>query len=703
MAYRITNNTSSLQRTTGIVPASSDFTAIISATNRQTPSGGLYKALLGYLDTISGAYASQIGIFSNVNSNNVRLNVNGTLSSVITWSSSSTLQTNFAYVRKGNSHFFYAGTSLIATVTLNVSALTFLRAFLGGDGTAGDQTNVELAYYREWSAALSVIEMFNEMDSSKAIRTANLVADTPLVSDLNDISGNGNHWTETGTAGSFITNIPGSPVDVTAASFPYSRVVTTTEFNVANDFWFKFSPTILTYLGVSVTSAVGQTILSRIYRSDGTFINAGNTASPYYQGLGPGDYYIQLVKSPTGTISTNITLELEKATILSAASAALNTYAINDDLPGNPGTLWDQSGSLIGLLPDMPGGELGTSWSDGYSVYHDRYNNWHDGRIVVLDNTFTRVASVDTTPELGAGADAAAFANNGTDSYVLRVADRKLWKITKAGVLTDTGATIDSSGNPITAIGVNRAGTKVYWTAGPFVVPYKVRVWDIVGNVALPDLYTVPGITNGHIGQTRLNQHNGDILTLPDDSIVVTWHDYDTGISTIARISSTGTLIFSKSYSGDYSAIDHIGYHSHPTKITAWFFKGPTSDDTSGRFMVLSMVDGTEENVITRNLFSDKVNLIGSSGTTKFGPSTSCTFITANYASTVVEDGGSEPDGDLGDGDSSLGLDCCDTQPATGDTGVDPEPVGEFPPFDMTCVGGGQPDTNSPLVNGEVI
>jgi len=51
-----------------------------------------------------------------------------------------------------------------------------------------------------WSdAVMGATEFSAEMNSGTAVRSTNLFMNTPLVSDANDISGNGKHWTTNGS------------------------------------------------------------------------------------------------------------------------------------------------------------------------------------------------------------------------------------------------------------------------------------------------------------------------------------------------------------------------------------------------------------------------------------------------------------------------------------------------------------------------
>jgi hypothetical protein len=65
-----------------------------------------------------------------------------------------------------------------------------------GDGVSSSWGAVQGV--RVWNAALTQAELLKEMRSTTVVRTGNLIMNTPLVSDVQDISGQSQHWTNTG-------------------------------------------------------------------------------------------------------------------------------------------------------------------------------------------------------------------------------------------------------------------------------------------------------------------------------------------------------------------------------------------------------------------------------------------------------------------------------------------------------------------------
>jgi hypothetical protein len=75
-------------------------------------------------------------------------------------------------------------------------------------GNGGQPLNGRLARVRSWAAALTESALEDEFDSTTPVRTADLWADWPLATDLNDASGNARHLAAGGTAVTFSEDGP---------------------------------------------------------------------------------------------------------------------------------------------------------------------------------------------------------------------------------------------------------------------------------------------------------------------------------------------------------------------------------------------------------------------------------------------------------------------------------------------------------------
>lgn len=76
----------------------------------------------------------------------------------------------------------------------NINAFAFTDEYVCTDTYAEDALAWKVAYVREWAATLTDTEANREPVSPVVVKTASLWRDTPLASDLMDISGNARHW-----------------------------------------------------------------------------------------------------------------------------------------------------------------------------------------------------------------------------------------------------------------------------------------------------------------------------------------------------------------------------------------------------------------------------------------------------------------------------------------------------------------------------
>lgn len=628
------NTGDGLFRQTNLVAANADITILMRFTPKANIAGVDYRAVFAYIDAAPGPttiYTKYFGIYGYLIGGQQRYSVevnNGSGSvNTSTFTLTTGAQYNLAYIRKGNVHFFQIHDTVVGSITLDLTGTIWNSAVAGGDGYTGagghSVTNVDIAYYREFNRALTVIEVVNEFQSSSAYST-NIVSDTPLISNGLDISGGGNTWSNIATVGTFVNNtLPASPIVVPTA-FPYSRVVTQAEFNASNLIWFKFTNPTNLYLG-SYTNSGGTFVPKTfMYLSDANTLLDTFTNDAFYKTIGPGDYYFKILRNPIGASNFDFTTEFDIALV--AGTVPENAVIVNDDTQGQPATMWDTTtGELIGIWPQIPGGEMGTSLPDGTSMWHDRYNNYRIGYISVFDNNLTYIATIDTVPSIGNGADASAMGTDGIFMYVVRTADGKLWKVTRLGVITDTGITVAGFTR---GIGISKDATILYWSEG-FASP-SIHRWSMVTNTAMSDLYTVPlGGHTGFVALTNLDNHNGEILTFADGSIATWWVDTTTDQHFIIHVSAAGALINQWEMTGTYKAFDHINYTTDDNLIRVWLFDALNEN---GKLAKLNLTTGVLTEEFIAPLFSTGANQVNGDPN-MFGRSISCVMISVNYPS----------------------------------------------------------------------
>ncbi len=359
---------------------------------------------------------------------------------------------------------------------------------------------------------------------------------------------------------------PASYLDITA--LPYSRVVTQAEFNggtfggVANQVWFRYVATVPIGFGSYTNSGGTFTPRVRLYQNDGsTLIKEFNTSKGWWFYIPSADtFYIRITRSAGGASNFDFTVTAEGASIITTPQ--VNNIVINDDTRADatyptrhiPATVWESDGTFLGLLPDIPAGEIGDALPSGISLWQDRFGSLGPTWSLSLhDPAGVYITSVNTTPSLGVGN--CCICNDGTDFYVCnRVTNNQVFKVTSLGVVTGPLATLSGSAN-VTAFGISRDATTGYWAEG-YDSP-SIHRHDLVTDTPLSDLYTVPGLAgNGYVGLTALNEHPGEILVLADDSIVTTYWNFTTQDNPVLHVSAAGALI--NEYDFMPSRIDHI-------------------------------------------------------------------------------------------------------------------------------------------------
>lgn len=127
-------------------------------------------------------------------------------------------------------YWAYPTDTSFKTASTTGASFTPATLFLGND-TFGEYCNASYFAVKVWEAALTSDELWQEMESIRPHRYANLHIFSPLwdTSDLNDYSGNGKNWTGTGS----ISSEDNSPISYGSNNLvlPFvSSVVTTTTF-----------------------------------------------------------------------------------------------------------------------------------------------------------------------------------------------------------------------------------------------------------------------------------------------------------------------------------------------------------------------------------------------------------------------------------------------------------------------------------------
>lgn len=171
---------------------------------------------------------------------------------------------HFALVRSGNVLKIYVGGVLFASITQSITGrASATQQRLGAAHNAGLflPINAELIYNREWTVALSAGQIQAEANAGSAVVTSGLWADHPLTDEntLTDASGNGRHWTASGT---FVGSTASPPITV-----PMSATATTgTSATIATPIVRVIGPTVAntTDTGASIAAPVVRVIMPAV-------------------------------------------------------------------------------------------------------------------------------------------------------------------------------------------------------------------------------------------------------------------------------------------------------------------------------------------------------------------------------------------------------------------------------------------------------
>lgn len=445
---------------------------------------------------------------------------------------------------------------------------------------------------------------------------------------------------------------PPSYIDIT--SLPFTRVVTQAEFNsgtfggTVNTVWFRYVSSGDNILGLYVNEGGTFTPQSTLFKDDGTTaINGGNRV-PWWQLLDTNTFYIRVRKLGGGASDFDFTCQFEQGQFVSTPIAA-GSLLVNDDskigtnepyagLP-YPATVWKTDGTFLGFAREIVAGELGDALPNGISIWHNRYGGV--GNYLKLYNSnLELIATTDTTPSIGGYTDTSCYCNDGTQFFVYNSDGHRIFNVSSSGVVSSEidSIPLDDVSNWVTALGVSRDGTILYYSDSAVGnTDNKIKKLLIGGSVST--FYDLSG-TSTYLSQTGVNNGNGEIIVLSDDSLVTWYHSYVDNLDRIIHISSSGILINSYTQAAGV-LVNHIHYHpDNPDKVSVWFFLD--GSDFTGRFGELDLATGTLSPSFDIALFSE-----GSSKVTAdsviFGPSASCSMVTLGYG-----EGNGEPPAEKG-------------------------------------------------------
>lgn len=597
--------------------------------------------------------------------------------------------------------------------------IPFAYELLGGDATSiGD---MDILHLKRWHVASggswTVAQLRAEMLSKTPVRTANLWSYHPLTADLNDTSVNARHFTGVGTI--TFTNTDQPPYfDVPNTTSAGALALTNTSLTfienktVPIDFpffnparlWYEFNPVASGWVsfflhasGAPTDKFMSQFIIHNSALTD-EFVETNIDTPGFFYAEAGETYFIEVLNSGANLSVSAETLVIDVLGFGANPIFSPGSVVINNDVARFPAAVLDPTtGDVIGLLggtlaggiSDFASGERGASLVTGEALLSNEHDPDGTPDAVIVDRSMTVIAGLTVdTPIRGLNRNA-----SGTFWYLMDDGNG-INRVDPDGTVTLVAT--HSFTNDI-AIAVSPDETIAYVVTSP-VTPV-IKRWNLTSDSVLSNFFTSPA-SDIKIGVDIIVLPTGDVVFSTWDTTPFPAHDF-----TIYRYSAAGALVQTYPFPSSHR-INHMAISNEPGKLAIWSFKD--SDTSITGLTTLDLTTG----IFTPNPPVETRQFFGGASSAnapddgydptpqRFGAANSCPFWIQQLASLVRVE---EDPGELGAGDPSLGTDCCETQSPTGDTGVSPDPIGEFPAFLLTCIGGGQIDTNSPLVNGEAI
>ncbi len=426
-----------------------------------------------------------------------------------------------------------------------------------------------------------------------------------------------------------ITIVKGAPpasfIDID--TIPFSRTVTQAEYNVANQIWFRYVATEDIVLG-SYTNQGGTFVpKASIYQSDGTtLIKAVSFSVGWWRQLSAGTYYIKITRTfpnEAGASDFDFTTTFETAPV-NSTPISTGSYLIPDDNSNNlAGTVYQSDGTLQSFYDTVPTGEIGDSLPNGYSLIHDRFGKYLLRGLTLLDPDLNVITTIPAPWPVTS--EWPGIVNDGTSFYAIDRNGGGVYKIDIDGTLTGPLATVPYGGLYPIAHGISRDAENIYWAAYSTGV---IKKYNIDTNTT-SDLYAIPGFTGSDRIAFTPNFNPGEIIVMPDDSMVTWWRDASETADHVLHIAADGTLIDDIEYDHPIK-INHIHYASDSSasdSVSIWFFLDSSS--SQGRVSTLTLSTGVLSPSFDTNLFTNGVNL--TSDPNELGPSNSCPFVLLGY------------------------------------------------------------------------
>ena len=620
MAIRLASAADYLQRTADLIGTGAQtWMAWVRYTTLPPTKGTIFAAL----DALPAVYTQAAGVFAYPDRFDFEITGVATPPSFAApvagtwyhacWTKSAT-----------TANIFYVNATSVGTET---AALPFAPAaeVVGGDSFSDGL--VELAYVRRWNATLTLAQIQSEMFAQHAIRTTSLWQDTPLTTDLLDVSGNGRDWTQVGS-GVFVanpTNVPSNRhvADAIALPLPPFDTSVTVPANFPRSaasrpsLWFKFTaptpadevlglwpyttggalfvPETLIWLGPDLDNLqayVNDGFVGSFDQHMAEDVNNAPLSIPTRDGV---TYYLQIFNGGASQNTVDETLQFSGRRPPNTTVPA-GSVMVSDDTGYFPlAALNPSTGAVLNLIRfrsdsviDGVGNESDDTLPSGIvlaedvalSVFH-LYNRQYDEIATIpYPATFGSPASVGELNDIVTNRSDAFY----VASQVTGFASIQVIKISDAGVISPTTWALPAgSANVQRVIAPDPAETFLYH--GKYLnTDNQIDKWDLATNNTL-------GMFVASVANYRLVR---DILVLSTGQVVVGYQrNAGTGQQFARLYNADGTTVRDVEFGLSSSVLlNRMAFDAGVTDTFFWVWLQFSADQTS-QFLKVRVSDGT--------------------------------------------------------------------------------------------------------------
>lgn len=515
----------------------------------------------------------------------------------------------FGYVKSGTAHRFYCKGTLIGTVILDFSGAGSASSLnLGYDGGGASIGNADIFDFREWTEALTLDELLSEWKSTTAVKTSNLNRECPLLSDADDVSGNGYDLSANGSV-SYIGSPEGRNLvssTATELAIPSSGTYNANNNDNTETFtlWFSLDiPSAVKMMSAYVYNAGSYHPIVKPYdNSVAQILNIEGDRCPIQFPVVENETFYLFIDKNTGNFNpASFSLAVQA---FSQSTVPVGSIAVNDDTPGFPLAILSatEDQKVLDFILGYPAGEAGDTLTSAIVLVED----FSDNTLKVMNPDNSQLASLPFTgtPIIRTcrGANKFYVGSNTNPPIVTTVNEDGSFGSTSWTLTGNTG---------LKGLAANNDETILYFTKGGFNAP--IKRWDLVNDVALSDL--APGIAN---------RSPYDILFLSDESIIVFYSGADCFIN---RYSTTGVILNTLSIGAAALTAPRLAY-SLRDDGSFWAWYQPDASGIESNFFEIRASDLTIIRTRIDTIFETGSYAIGATASpiSLFGNSFSCPF-----------------------------------------------------------------------------